>query len=516
MSTDSKSSFFSSIDKQIFIPSATSLLVMILAIIFLPDMSNKILGALQQGIVKHMSWFIMLLVACNFFLCVWIALSRYGNIVLGATEEDTIEFSTMTWLAMLFSAGVGIGFICFGVAEPMWHQYTSTHTVIAKTAGTPAAVPMGIQISVSDWGASCWALFAMGGLAIALPAYKKNMPMTVSTGLYGIMGDKVLTSKWAKLADVLGIIASVAGNSAALGMGVLSIATAMNRIFAVEVTSGWLLGIMGFIMLVYIICTATGLDRGIKYMSNANVIVAGLLALFVLLTGPTTYILNLFTEVTGLYVSEFVTMNFFTHAGALMPDEWLHWWPIFYWLWWISYIPFIGGFVARISRGRSLRQYLLGVCFMPVGLSLVWFTVFGGAASWAQFVDGVKIWETMQAQGSEPAIYMLLESYPLGTLACVAAMLSLITFTVTTSNSAAFFLGMQVNFGARNPTNAALMLWGTILGGVGIGVTLIGGDASMQALKALTVAGSAPFCIILLLYMVSVVKMIQRIDKNEF
>lgn len=513
---ESNKGLFSHIDKSTFIPSVGILAIALVSIIFFPELTNKILSTLQSKFSIGMSWFIILIVGLNFFFLMWIALSKYGNIVLGETENDKPEFSTISWICMLFSAGVGIGFICFGVAEPIWHLYDSTHTVNMGTAGTPAGVPMGIQVSISNWGASCWALFAIGGLAIALPAYKKQLPMCISTGLYGLLGDKVTNSPWAKVVDVLGIIASVSGNAAALGMGILSISTAMNLVFGISVSPMLNAGIMLAIILIYIICTITGLDRGIKFMSNANVIVAGLLVIFILICGPSIYILNLFTEVTGLYVREFINMNFFTDAGRLVPREWLQWWPVFYWLWWISYIPFIGGFVARISRGRTLREFALGVSIAPVGFSLIWFTTLGGAGAWAQFVDGLKIWETMQSSGTEPAIYMLLQTYPMGTLACLIAICSLVTFTVTTSNSAAFFLAMQVSHGIANPSKSALILWGSILGAVGLGVAIIGGSEAMKALKALTVVGALPFCFVLGLYMISTYRMLKKIDTKTF
>jgi len=504
------------VDKHIFWPSILSIAAILVVVLCFSETAAPILSTFQSYISVRWSWFIMLIVALNFFYIMYIAFSKFGTIKLGK-DDDKPEYKFLTWICMLFSTGVGIGFICFGVAEPMWHLFTSTHTSIMNTTGKPAGVPMAIQISIMDWGASCWGLFSLGGLAIALPSYRKGLPMCVGSSLYGLMGDKVKFSPWSKASDVIAIIAAVCGNSAALGMGVLSICWVINRIFGVTVTTTTQTVVIFVIIVGYITSSATGLNRGIKYLSTTNVFVALSLCFFVLLCGPTTYILNLLTEVTGMCLSEFVQLNFFTHAGSLKQDEWVHWWPIFYWLWWISYIPFVGGFVARISRGRTVRQFLLGSALAPVGMSLVWFTVFGGAGAWAQFVDNLPIWQTMQAQGSEPAIYMLLETYPFGTFACIVALLSLIIFTVTTSDSASFYISLQVS--GQSDGSAALgarILWGCILGAMAIAVIMLGDKNAMSALKSLTIAGAAPFCVILVLMQISTWKMLNKISKGTF
>lgn len=505
-----------SVDKYIFWPTIISLFLILLVVVGFADVSGPILTGLQNYFTTYWSWFIMLIVGTNFFFAMFIAFSSYGKIILG-NDNDKPEFSFWVWLCMLFSTGVGIGFICFGVAEPLWHLYTSTHVKDMGIAGTPDALPMALQISIMDWGASAWALFAIGGLAIALPCYRKGLPMCVGTSLYGIMGDKVRTSMWSKLTDVIGIIASVCGNSAALGMGILSICWVVNRLFGIEITLTIQAVFMFAVLIAYIVSTATGLNKGIKYLSLANVYVGIALCIFVLIVGPTTFILNNFTEQVGLSFTEFVTLNFFTDAGSIEQDKWIHWWPVFYWLWWISYIPFVGGFVARISRGRTIRQFILGVSIAPVAMSLVWFTIFGSAGAWAQFVDSVPIWETMQVQGSEPAIYLLLESYPFGILASIVALVSLMIFTVTTSDSASFYISLQVS-GQCDGTAVlpARVLWGLILGMFAVAIIFLGGTNAMTALKAVTIVGAAPFCLILVLMQISLWKMLRSISAGKF
>ena len=501
-------------DYPVFLSVMGFMAVILAAVIMNPAALNSALGFFQNAVTVNFSWFIMALVAFNFFFAMWIAFSKYGAITLGV-EGDKPEFSFVSWVAMLFSAGVGIGFICFGVAEPMWHLYTSTHTANMGATGTPQGVPMAIQVTISNWGASCWALFAVGGMAIALPSYRKGLPMCVGTGLFGILGKKCTTSPFAKAADTIGIIGAISGNSAALGMGVMSISSAMLRMFGVEIGPVGQFLIMASIIVAFIISSVTGLQRGVKFLSVANLFVAAAILIFVLCVGPTNYLTNMLTEVTGLYIREFVNMNFFTDAGHLKQDSWVHWWPVFYWLWWISYIPFVGGFIARISKGRTLRQFVLGVTMATTAVSIVWFTIMGGAGAWAQLVDKLPLWDTMQAQGSEPAVYMLMESYPFGKIAMFMALLSLVIFTVTTSDSASFFISMQVSKGNINPTVGARILWGLVLGLLGVCVMVVGGKESMNALKSLAVAGSAPFCIIQVFLIVSLYKMLKMIDRGE-
>lgn len=507
--------FIGTVDKTIFWPSILSLLAILLLITIGSSFASEVLTGVQNYFTTYWSWLILLIVGVNFFFALFLAFSRFGKYTLGI-EGDKPEYSFFVWLSMLFSTGVGIGFICFGVAEPMWHLFTSAHNTQLGIAGTPAGVPNAIQLSIMDWGASCWALFAIGGLAIGIPCYRKELPMCVGTSLYGLLGDDVYKSKWSKLSDILGIVASICGNSAALGMGILSISWVINRIFGVEITTSFQAAFTIAIFLAYIISTATGLDKGIKYLSLANVYVAIALCVFVLIVGPTTYILNNFTQQVGLSVTDFIHLSFFTDAGSFTQDEWLHWWPVFYWLWWVSYIPFVGGFLARISRGRSIREFILGVSIAPVGMSLVWFTIFGSAGAWAEFVDNIPIFETMQAQGSEPAIYLLLESYPFGTLASLVALLSLVIFTVTTSDSASFYISLQVSGACGGQAVLpARVLWGAILGLFAVSVIFLGGADAMAALKGITIAGSAPFCIILIFMQVSLWKMLNLISQGK-
>lgn len=503
------------IDRVIFWPAVISLLVLLAIALTLTDKANTMLLGLQNYFCISWGWFINALVGINFFYIIYIGLSRFGNIKLGK-DTDNPEYNTLSWICMLFSAGVGIGYVCFGVAEPMWHSFTATTIKRLGIAGTPEAFPLGIQSAIMDWGATCWALFALGGLAIALPCYRKNLPMTVGTSLYGLSGDKHRTSIWVKLTDVIGIIAAICGNSAALGMGVLSICWVINYLFGIETTIGLKVFIAFAILLLYIISTATGLNRGLKYLSLTNVVVASLLCLYVLITGPTTYILNIITEEIGLTITHLIPQAFFSDAGSIEQDSWLYWWPIFYWLWWISYIPFVGGFVARISRGRTIRQFVFGVTFIPVGMALIWFSVFGGAGSWAQFVDGIQIWQVMEAQGSEPAIWTLLSSYPLGTIICIIALISLICFTVTTSDAASFYISLQCS--GQSDGSAVLgarLLWALLLGSFASILIFLGGTDAMTTLKGFTIAGATPFCIITILMEISLWKMLKKIENGE-
>ena len=501
-------------DYPIFYSVMALMLIIVFAVAHDAAALNSALSFFQDSITNNFTWFIMLLVAVNFFFAMWIAVSKYGSIILGA-EGDKPEFSYVSWISMLFSAGVGIGFVCFGVAEPLWHLYTSTHTANMGAAGNSMGVPMAIQITVSNWGASCWALFAVGGMAIALPSYRKGMPMCVGAGLFGLLGERCTTSIIGKAADTLGIIGAIAGNAAALGMGVMSISTALFRLFGYEIGVWGQSGIMGVIIFFVIISTASGLARGVQLISLLNLAIAAFLLFFVLFNGPTTYIMNLITEVTGLYIREFINMNFFTDAGHTKMGDWLKWWPVFYWLWWISYIPFVGGFIARISKGRTLREFVVGVTAATTIVSIVWFTIMGGAGAWAELVDGLPIWNTMQAEGSEPAVYMLMQSYPFGEMAAILTLFSLLCFTVTTSNSASIFISIQISKGNINPTVFSRILWSIVLGVLGVVVMAVGGKESMNALKSLAVAGSAPFCIIQIMFIVSLYKMLKMIDRGE-
>ena len=407
---------------------------------------------------------------------------------------------------MLFSCGMGIGFVFFSVAEPLTHLYQASPVLDMGAAGKAAGVPMAVQMTLLDWGMHGWALFAVAAWAIAFPAYRLGKPMTIATGLYGILGDRCNTSIWGRLANGFGVLGTIGGNAAMIGLGVASISFGLHKLFGLDLGNGGKTLVMLVVIVAYVISAASGVERGIKLLSQTNMIVAGIVLMVLLFFGhaPTQYLLNLMTQEVGDYFGQLVTMSFWSDAAYFEQRDWLGWWVVFYWLWYISYIPFCGGFIARISKGRTLREFIFGVLFVPMLLAIIWFCIWGGSAAYTQIEGIAPLWESVQGN-PESGVYLLLETMKGGWWLSLAVLVNIIIFAVTTSDSASFFVAMQMSHGNENPKISMRLLWGVIIGLTGIIFQLTGG---FKAIKSLAIVVGAPFFFVGIAFMYSVYRML--------
>lgn len=503
---------FGDYDASLFWPVLGSFIAILICALAFPDGTSKVLVTIRNFLIFNFSWGFLLGVGVTLFFCMYLAVSPFGDLKLGL-DTDVPDFSFSAWVAMLFSCGLGIGFVFYSVTEPLTHLNQSSHIIDMGMAGKAGGVPKAIEMTLIDWGVHGWALFALAAWAIAFPAYRLGKPLTVATGLYGILGDRCNTSIWGRVADGLGALGTVGGNAAMIGLGVASISYGIETLFGFHLDNLGKVVVMLGLIVAYVISAASGVERGIKILSQTNMALAGCVLLFILFFGhaPAQYLFNMMTQLTGDYVIGIFKYSFWTDAGNFEQRSWLGWWTVFYFLWWISYIPFCGGFIARISKGRTLREFMFGVMLVPVLLAILWFGIWGGSAAYADLNGIVPLWDTVQAN-PEAGVYKLLGSMPGGWWISLVVLFNIIIFAVTTSDSASFFVAMQMSNGNPNPKVSMRLLWGVVIGLTGIIFQLTGG---FNAIKSLAIVVGAPFFFVGIAFIFSVYAMLKKAKAGE-
>ncbi|WP_136805205.1 BCCT family transporter [Desulfosediminicola flagellatus] len=470
-----------------------------------PKSFDGVLSKLQQIITVNLNWYFILSIAIYLGVCGTIAFGKYGDLKLGKDDEKP-QFSYFSWIAMLFSCGVGVGYAFWAVGEPVMHYMNTPYLAESQT---PAAMPVAIQIGVMHWGLHAWAVFALVGLAIAFPAYRLGKPMNVSIALYGIFGDKIIGSRFGRFVEFLAAFGTVAGVSTALGLGIISINAGVKHIFGTGLSTSGMVMFMIFLIGCYILSAVSGIEKGIKNLSTINVYVAFIWGAFILIMGPTTDLLNLTVQTAGSYINNFVYMTFWTDFDA--KSGWLGWWTVFYWIWWISWGPFCGGFVARISRGRTIREFILGVALVPTLVAIVWFSIVGGASQFAQINETAPMAEALKADMGS-GIYVLLSSFSFGDYMGYLVFINLLIFLITSADSASFFVAMQMSRGSYEPTTLMKLIWGGFIGSLALVLLVSGG---LQALQKASIIAGAPFSIIIFMMIISLFRMLRKAHEES-
>lgn len=495
-----------SYDPVIFLITAAVTLFAVIYGFVSPKSFDGVLSAVQSWITSRFSWFFILSVAIYLIIVIVIAFGKYGNLKLGR-ENDKPEFSYFAWIAMLFSCGVGVGYAFWAVGEPIMHYMNTPY--LAESA-TPAARPVAIQIGIMHWGIHAWGIFALVGLAIAFPAYRLGKPMNVSISLYGLFGDKISNNALGRIIEILAAFATIAGVSTALGLGIISTNAGIEHITGQALGKGGQMMFMAVLIALYILSAVSGIEKGIKNLSTINVVIAFCWGAFILFSGPTNELLSLMVQTAGSYIKNFVFVTFWTDANATK-GQWLEWWTVFYWIWWIAWGPFCGGFVARISKGRTIKEFIIGVCLVPSIVAIVWFSIVGGAAQHAQITGTADIAAALKADMGS-GIYVLLSTFPMGTFAGIIVFLNLVIFLVTSADSASFFVAMQMSGGKREPNTTMKLIWGIFIGSLAMVLLASGG---LQALQKASIIAGAPLAIVTFMMAISLFKMLGRAQKDE-
>ncbi|MGE2728507.1 BCCT family transporter [Mycolicibacterium vaccae] len=435
----------------------------------------------------------------------WLALGRYGTIPLGRDDEEP-EFHGISWVAMMFSAGMGIGLMFFGVAEPLSHF---TDPPPGTGVDGDAAVQTAMATTLFHWTLHPWAIYAVVGLAIAYGVYRKGRLQLISAAFEPLLGDRA-NGPWGKVIDMLAIFATLFGSAASLGLGALQIRSGLQIVGGIgETGNAILIVIISVLTLGFVLSAVSGVARGIQWLSNINMVLAVALAFFVFVVGPTLFILNLLPTAMGSYAADIAEMSARTGAEGVDVNEWLQAWTIFYWAWWVSWTPFVGMFIARISRGRTIRQFVAGVLLVPSLVSLIWFAVFGGAAIHRQ-QNGTDL---AGEGGVEEQLFTLLEQYPIAPVVSVVVMILVAIFFVSGADAASLVMGSLSQRGTIRPSRATVVFWGVATGAVAAVMLLVGGEDALTGLQTITIIASLPFLLVMIAMAVALVRDLRRDPK---
>lgn len=456
-------------------------------------------GSALTWVMDNTGWLFVLTASGFVVFVLWLALGRYGNIPLGRDDEEP-EFNGVSWVAMMFSAGMGIGLMFFGVAEPLTHFATPPPGT--GPDGDTDAVQSAMATTLFHWTLHPWAIYAVVGLAIAYGVYRKGRLQLVSAAFEPLLGARA-NGPLGKVIDMLAIFATLFGSAASLGLGALQIRSGLQIVAGIGETGNTvLIVIITGLTVAFVLSAVSGVARGIQWLSNINMVLALLLALFIFVVGPTVFILNLLPTSIGSYVADLPMMSARTGAEGADVDTWLQSWTIFYWAWWISWTPFVGMFIARISRGRTIRQFVTGVLLVPSLVSLVWFCILGGAA-----IDTQKGGVDLAGEGSNEAqLFTLLEQYPIATVASVLVMVLVAIFFVSGADAASIVMGSLSERGTIKPTRGVVIFWGVTTGAVAAVMLLVGGADALNGLQTITIIAALPFVLVMVGLAVALVK----------
>ena len=455
-------------------------------------------GKSLTWVMTNTGWLFVLTASAFVVFVIWLAVSRFGNIPLGRDDEGP-EFRTVSWVAMMFSAGMGIGLMFYGVSEPITHFATPPPGT--GETGNPEAAQTAMATTLFHWTLHPWAIYAVVGLAIAYGVYRKGRLQLISSAFEPLLGERA-NGPAGRVIDILAIFATLFGSATSLGLGALQIQRGLEIVGGVgQVGNAVLIGIIAVLTAAFVLSAITGVAKGIQWLSNINMVLAIGLALFVFVVGPTIFILNLVPTSIGSYVQELAMMSARTGAEGSETNTWLQSWTIFYWAWWLSWTPFVGMFIARISRGRTIRQFVAGVLLVPSLVSLVWFCIFGGAAIDLQ----KKGTDIAGAGGLESQLFGTLEAYPLATAASVVVMLLVAIFFVSGADAASIVMGTLSERGTMHPSRPTVIFWGVATGAVAAVMLLVGEDA-LTSLQTITIVAALPFVLVMVGLAVALVK----------
>jgi choline/glycine/proline betaine transport protein len=452
-----------------------------------PEHADRGFGAVQDWVIDQAGWFYVLAVAGFLVFVVALAVSGYGAIKLGPDHSEP-DYSYTSWFAMLFSAGMGIGLMYFGVAEPIMHF---TDPPVGDPSSV-AAARQAMRITMFHWGLHAWAIYAVVGLALAYFSFRHGLPLTIRSSLYPLIGERIY-GPIGHAVDIFAVLGTLFGVATSLGFGAIQVNSGLEYLFGVPVGIGVQVALIAVITAMATVSVAFGLDAGIKRVSEFNLVVAVVLLLFVLVAGPTIFLLQTLVQNTGAYLSNLFSMTF--NLYAYEPSGWIGGWTLFYWGWWIAWSPFVGMFIARISRGRTIRQFVVGVLMVPLGFTFLWMTVFGDTAIHMVMVQGIDELATAVAADESVALFRFLEELPLASVSSLLATVLVVTFFVTSSDSGSLVVDMLTSGAAEDSPTWQRVFWSVLEGVIAAALLVAGG---LGALQTASIASALPFSIVMI------------------
>ncbi len=489
------------VNPVVFFTSIGVIFLFILFGVLFPEGTGQIFDKIQSSIVEYFGWFYILSVA---FFLVFIAVvyfSPYSRVKLGPDDSEP-EYSKASWFAMLFSAGMGIGLVFFSVAEPISHFVNPLEADPESTEAAREAMRM----TFYHWGLHAWGIYIVVGMSLAYFAYRKNLPLSIRSAFYPLLGNRI-HGPIGNLVDILAIFGTMFGVATSLGIGVMQINAGLDFLIGLEVSTNTQILLIAIITLAATVSVVLGLDKGIKRLSNFNLALALILILFLFLVGPTLFILNSLPENLGRYLQSIVETTFwvdsFGHEG-----DWLGGWTLFYWGWWIAWSPFVGMFIARISRGRTIREFIKGVLLVPTAFTFIWLTVFGNSGIYVELFGAGGI----SGLGNEEMLFALLDGFPLSAVTSLIATTVIMTFFVTSSDSGSLVIDMLASGGNTNPPKQQRVFWAVSEGVVAAVLLYFGGLAALQTASITT---GLPFAAVLIIMCFSLWKALRKEYREE-
>jgi glycine betaine transporter len=494
--------FMSKVGKVFWISLAISAIFVVWGVAA-PKNLEYISNEAQSFLTSQFGWFYIVSVAIFLVFSIYLIFSRFGHMRLGK-EGEKPEYNRITWFAMLFSAGMGIGLIFWGAAEPLAH-YAAPPEAEAESI---EAAKNALRYSVFHWGLQTWAVYTVIALAIAYFKFKRGAPGLISSTFEPLIGER--TKGWiGNVIDIIAVFATIFGVATSLGLGASQIAGGLSFISDIKNNFTTQFIIIIIVTILFMASAWAGIGKGIKWLSNANIVLAILLLLLTLFLGPTQFILNTFIATMGSYVESLPSLSFQTGSFNDNFNGWIQSWTIFYWAWFIAWSPFVGTFIARVSKGRTVREFVIGVLFIPTIFCAFWFIVFGGSSLF-QEINGINTGLTDLAQ--EETLFGLFEGMPMSSVLTIIALFLISTFFITSADSATFVLGMQTTNGSLNPSNKIKMIWGIIQAATASVLLATGG---LNALQTASIVSAFPFAFILLFMVVALVMAMNEDLKKE-
>lgn len=482
----------------VFIYSAIIVAIVVIIGAVLPGQFDYVTNTIKLWITDKLGWYYLILTTFIVFFCVFLIFSPIGKLKLGK-PNDKPEFNTISWFAMLFSAGMGIGLVFYGAAEPM-ADFAAPPNAEPKTT---AAYTEALRSTFFHWGFHAWAIYGVVALALAYAQFRKGEPGLISRTLRPILGNKV-EGPIGTIIDVLAVFATVVGVAVSLGMGALQINGGLNYLFGIP-NNVWVQAIIIVVVTILFMMSAwSGLSKGIQYLSNLNISLGAVLMIAVLIIGPTVLILNMMTSSAGSLLNSFLLNTFDTAAQNPQKREWMSSWTLYYWGWWLSWSPFVGIFIARVSKGRSIREFIGGVLLVPALVSFVWFSVFGVLG-----IETGKKNPELFDMTAETQLFGVFNEIPLGMILSIIALVLIASFFITSADSATFVLGMQTTYGSLEPSNVVKMTWGVAQSLIAFVLLFAGGGNGAEALNAIqsaAIISALPFSFVVIMMMISFYK----------
>ncbi len=464
-----------------------------------PEQSQQSFKALRSWFEVKAGWLYILGVAIFLIFIIFIMMSRFGDIKLGPDHSEP-DYSYASWIAMLFSAGMGIGLMFFGVAEPIMHYLAPPDA----TPQTIAAAKQAMIITFFHWGLHAWGIYAVVGLSLAYFSYRHKLPLLPRSALYPLIGDRIY-GPIGHCVDTFAVLGTMFGVATSLGFGVLQLNSGLNYLFNLPISAIVQVVLIIVITLIATVSVFSGLDKGVKRLSELNLWLAVTLMAFVLLFGPTVSLLQSFVQNTGSYLSSIVDKTFNLYAYK-QKDDWLGGWTLLYWGWWISWSPFVGTFIARVSRGRTIREFLIGVLFIPSLFTFLWMTVFGNSGINDIMNNGATYLSDAVSSDVSVALFVFFEHMPLSTLLSGIALCLIVTFFVTSSDSGSLVIDNLTSGGDKESPVWQRVFWALLQGVVASVLLLAGG---LQALQTVAIASALPFLIVMLLMCMGLYRALQ-------